>query len=155
MKSSKESITHFWIDGQLIVIPSLDDWQYLQTEPVLDGNRVTGIEVSWFWSTLEFINQYPELQIGLGYISTTWREWRPYIFLHLKSTVQRVHLETLTCDFCGWRGRSANPMLSDSYMGEGVSEKRFQLMKAAEKYPICPCPNCGELLPRHSIWVEY
>jgi predicted RNA-binding Zn-ribbon protein involved in translation (DUF1610 family) len=155
MKSLKNSIKHLWIDGQHILFPSLEDWKLLQKDYFIDGEKVYFINEPSFWSTIEFVYQYPELTIGLGHSSAQISGWTPYIFIHIDSTLQRIHLETLTCDFCGWRGRSANPMLSDSYMGEGVSEKRFQLMKAAERYPIYPCPNCGEPLPRHSIWVEY
>jgi hypothetical protein len=155
MKSTKDSIEHCYIDGQHIIIPSLEDWKLLQIDPVIDGDKVFGIDTSWFWSTLEFINKYPELQIGLGYASTTWREWGPYVFLHIDSTIQRVHLEVLNCDFCGWKGKSANPMVLDPYLGEGVQGKYIQLIRAADKYPIHPCPSCGQRLPRHPIWVEY
>lgn len=155
MKSTKNSIEHCYIDDQHIIIPSLEDWNLLQSAPVIDGNKVLGIDTSWFCSTLEFINKYPELKIGLGYLSTTWQEWNLYVFLHINSAIQRVHLEKLNCVFCGWKGRSANPMIVDLYFGEGVQGKDIQLMRVAAKYPICPCPSCGQRLPRHSIWVEY
>lgn len=154
MNSSKESIKHCSIDGQNVIIPSFEDWKLLRSDPFIDREKVSFIDELPFWSTIEFVHSYPELMIGLGHPSAKMSYWMPYIFLHIESTIQRVHLETLTCDFCGWRGCSANPMLLSPYVGEGVAEE-FQLMKVAEKYPICPCPSCTHSLPRHSIWVEY
>lgn len=79
----------------------------------------------------------------------------PYIFLEIESNFQRVHLETLSCTFCNWRGKTANPMVIDPYLGDGINEDHITLMKTAEKYLVLPCPSCKKPLSRHPIWVEY
>lgn len=48
MKSTKNSIKHYCINSQHIIILSLDDWKFLQTNPnpVIDRDRVAGIDTS-------------------------------------------------------------------------------------------------------------
>ena len=97
---------------------------------------------------------YSELYLGLAQISPL-KKWMPYIFVKIDSYFQRGHLETLTCNFCNWKGNTINPLVIDPYIGDGINQDCSTLMKLAEKFPILSCPNCGAKLPRHPIWVEY
>ncbi|MEH2058165.1 MAG: hypothetical protein V7K97_18785 [Nostoc sp.] len=151
MNSNKPSIKHTYIDGQQILFPSQMDWESLQLNPLIDDSPLAILDS--IWSALEFAQKYPEIHLGLGKISSG-KKWMPYIFLDIESNFQRVHLETLTCSFCNWRGKTANPMIIGLYFGDGINQDDFTLMKAAERYPVLPCPSCGNRLPRHPIWVE-
>ncbi|MBD2731175.1 hypothetical protein H6G96_33880 [Nostoc sp. FACHB-892] len=151
MNSKKPSIKHTCIDGQEILFPSQMDWETLKLNPIIDDRPLAILDS--IWSALEFAQKYPEIHLGLGKISSG-KKWMPYIFLDIESNFQRVHLETLTCSFCNWRGKTANPMVIDPYFGDGINQDHFTLMRAAERYPVLPCPSCGNRLPRHPIWVE-
>jgi predicted RNA-binding Zn-ribbon protein involved in translation (DUF1610 family) len=151
MNSNKSSIKHICIDGQEILFFDADDWEDLKLNPVLD-NMPIAIQDS-VWSSLKIVQQYPELHLGLSQISI-WKKWMPYVFLEIDSGFQRGHLETLTCDNCGWRGYTVNPMVIDPYIGDGINQDYITLMRLAEIHSVLPCPNCGTRLPRHPIWVE-
>ena len=153
MNSNQPSIKHTCIDGQEILFPSQEDWETLRLNAFIDDLPLAILDL--LWSALEFTQKYPEIHLGLGKISIRKKKWMPYIFLEIESNFQRVHLETLTCNFCNWRGKTANPMVIDPYFGDGINQDHFTLMKAAERYPVFPCPSCGKRLPRHPIWVEY
>jgi hypothetical protein len=151
MNSNKPSIKHTYIDGQQILFPSQMDWETLKLNPIIDDRPLAILDS--VWSALEFAHKHLEIQLGLGKISIG-NKWMPYIFLDIESNFQRVHLETLTCSFCNWRGKTANPMVIDPYFGDGINQDHFTLMRDAERYPVLPCPSCGNRLPRHPIWVE-
>ncbi|WP_414573234.1 hypothetical protein [Nostoc sp. CCY 9925] len=153
INSNKPSIKHTFIDGQEILFPSKLDWEILQLNPLIDDMPLAILDL--LWAALEFTQKYSEIYLGLGKISMKEKKWMPYIFLEIESNFQRVHLETLSCSFCSWRGKTANPMVIDPYFGDGINQDHFTLMEAAERYPVLPCPSCGHRLPRHPIWVEY
>ncbi|NJN12709.1 MAG: hypothetical protein HC815_34060 [Richelia sp. RM1_1_1] len=152
MNSNDKRFKHTNVDGQMILFPNEEAWKILQSEPVIDG--ITLRVLYLLWSILEFVQQYHELHLGLGHSSQKCKDWRPYVFLEIDSNLQRVHLERLQCSYCGWKGMTAYPLDVDIYLGDGVTEKTFDLLRNAEKYPVLPCPKCGERLPRHPIWLE-
>ncbi|MEH2218451.1 MAG: hypothetical protein V7K72_15295 [Nostoc sp.] len=152
MNSNKPSIKQIYIDGQKILFPSQEKWETLRFNPFIDDMPLAVLDL--LWPALELTQKYPEIHLGLGKISN-FKRWMPYIFLEIESNFQRVQLETLSCGFCNWRRKTANPMDTGLYCGDGINQDRFTLMKAAERYPILPCPCCGDRLPRHPIWVEY
>jgi hypothetical protein len=151
IKMDKSNIKHIHIDGQEILFPDEKDWNELHLNPCIDDLPIAVLDS--VWSVLKVVQKYPELHLGLGLISL-FSEWMPYVFLEIESNFQRVHLETLTCSFCNWRGKTANPMVIDPYFGDGIDRDHFTLMKVAEKYPVLRCPRCNNSLPRHPIWVE-
>jgi hypothetical protein len=152
MKSSKSSIKHIYINGQEILFPDKEDWKYLFCNPLIDNMPIALLDSVKL--VIGFSEKYPEINLGLGLISI-WKKWMPYIFLTINSNFQRVHLEKLTCKICGWQGMTANPMIIDPYLGDGINQDYITLMKYAEKYPILKCPQCNSSLPRHPIWIEY
>ncbi|MDY6937981.1 MAG: hypothetical protein SWY16_09960 [Cyanobacteriota bacterium] len=114
MDSTKETIQHCHVDGQHIIIPSLEDWEILKDDPFIDGYEIGLLKnswFSWFWPRIECVRKYSELEIGLGYLTIKRRFWRPYIFRRMGAKMQRVHLEFLRCDLCPWQGWSANPLV--------------------------------------------
>ncbi|MEH2048815.1 hypothetical protein [Nostoc sp.] len=153
MNSNQPSIKHTCIDGQEILFPSPEDWETLRLNPLIDEMPLAVLDL--LWSGLEFTQKYPELHLGFGKLSMREKKWMPYIFVEIEADFQRVHLETLTCNSCNWGGNTANPMLIDPYCGDGINQDHFTLMRTAERYPVLPCPSCGNRLPRHPIWLEY
>lgn len=62
------------------------------------------------------------------------------MLLRTRFGLQRVHIEHLSCDVCGWYGAPANLMVPDLYFG--VADK-WELMRSAENIPFCPVQNAG------------
>jgi hypothetical protein len=151
MKSNKSSIGHIQIDGQEILLPTQEDWENILVEPIIDGRPVA--IVYSIERVLRVANRCPDIYLGLGFLSL-FMEWMPYVFVKIEDHFQRVHLEKLTCETCHWTGMTANPMVIDSYFGDGINQDYFILMKYAMQYPILKCPQCGDCLPRHPIWIE-
>ncbi|HJU38500.1 MAG TPA: hypothetical protein VJ724_02935 [Tahibacter sp.] len=79
------------------------------------------------------------------------RPWQHLILLRRSGHWQRVHLETLTCGVCGWRGLTANPALNELYFG--TINEMDELSKALDIAPL-PCPRCNSKLPRQAIWID-
>lgn len=152
MSLNSSSFEYKNINGQKVLFPSQSEWMTLKISPLID-NIPIGVQDS-VWSALEVVDKYLELYLGLAQISV-FNSWMPYIFVKIDSYFQRGHLETLTCNLCNWKGNTINPMVIDPYLGDGINQDHFTLMKLAEKFPILSCPNCGAKLPRHPIWVEY
>lgn len=153
MNSDSPGIKHQNIDGQDLIFPDRETWQTLRSEPFIDG-KLLGVSFL-LWTALKDVQRYEELHLGLGLLSEKDPEWKFYTFLLIDSNFQRVHLECLTCEECGWKGLTANPMDICIYLGLGVTVKDYDLMRrAAQKYPKLPCPQCGATLPRYPIWIE-
>jgi hypothetical protein len=152
MKSNKISIKHIEIDGQEILFPSQEDWKDILLNPVIDGKAIAVI--SSIERELPIANQYPDIYLGLGFVSV-FDKWTSYVFFKIGEHFQRVHLEKLTCKNCDWQGMTANPMVIDPYFGDGINQDHFTLMRYAERYPVLKCPQCDSSLPRHPIWIEY
>lgn len=64
---------------------------------------------------------------------------------------ERVHVEHVICENCGWNGDIANPTIADLYFSLSNSK---QAVLRAFKLKRKPCPKCGAKLPRHAIWVN-
>lgn len=122
MNSNKASIKHIYIDGQEILFINKEDWLTLRLHPFIDDMPLAIVDL--LWPTLDFVQNYPELHLGLGFISI-FKKWMPYIFIEIQSNFQRVHLETLKCSYCGWQGKTANPMVIDPYIGDGINQNHF------------------------------
>ncbi|MEH1934656.1 MAG: hypothetical protein V7L14_13240 [Nostoc sp.] len=97
MNSNQPSIKHTCIDGQKILFPSQEDWETLRLNALIDDMPLAVLDL--LWPGLEFTQKYPELHLGLGKLSMR-KQWMPYIFVEIEANFQRVHLETLTCNFC-------------------------------------------------------
>ena len=152
MKSDKPGVSCIVIDGQKILFFCQEDWKDILRNPTI--NDICISDIIEIQHQLLFVNRYFEICLGIGFISI-FNKWISYIFLKTGEHFQRVHLERLTCKFCGWHGMTANPMVIDPYFGDGINKDRLTLIRYASRYPILKCPQCDSSLPRHPIWIEY
>jgi hypothetical protein len=140
------------VDGETMYIPDEKGWTYILQDmvfaeiPVLSTNMRDRLK-----SRLEFVQRYPEFEMGLFDPKAFKPFWFECVLLKTECGWQRVHIESLLCEVCGWYGATANPMIPDLYMG---TSDKWAAMDAADKHKVLPCPKCGSKLPRHSIWVE-
>ena len=102
-----------------------------------------------FWN-LDFAKRFAGFCLGLERLG---KGWCPILFFSTSKGWQRVHIEALTCEHCGWNpGFAANHLLPNLYFG--VPDELEVLRAAARRFPPLPCPRCGGKLPREAIWTE-
>ncbi len=111
---------------------------------VTDGMR------KWYAWTRTFVKSQRDLTFAL-YKPGRVPWWSGIILVDLGGALQRVHLERLTCENCGWMGMSGNPWLADLYVG---SPEKDEALQRAYDMELLGCPRCGEKLPRPSVWTE-
>lgn len=152
LKSDDPHLTPKVIDEQLVLIPNEQGWEILKVDPFIDGIELLSEGTRYLlWKDIEFAQKYSEFTVALFKPSEIFNKWMPLVLLHTQLGYQRVHLERLMCNECGWQGQTANPLISDLYLGVPNS---WKALKETEKYPLLPCPRCKSKLPRYPIWVE-
>ena len=139
-------------NGQPLLALTPQEWQETFHSGQLLGRPISDIFRLNSTEALACAAQYPELCV---YISDAdGRFFFPQVILQIQGYAQRVFLERLTCGVCSWSGMSAEPFSLDNYLLL-PEETRIQLMRNARTLPQVPCPRCGAILPRRSVWTEY
>ncbi len=142
------------VDGQELLFPSHEQLEQIVKDGTLDGKPWRSAFLNEIKHVKPCVLKYPELSIATG-TAGIWDDII-YTLVQIGEGIQRVHLERLTCEVCGWQGMTANPQIIDVYFGVPKEIDTFELMRYARKqYPVIPCPTCQSKLPRHPIWVEY
>lgn len=140
------------VDGETMYIPDEKGWANILQDMVFAGTPVFLSDMrDWLKPHIEFVQHYPELEMALYDPKAFKPFWFTCVLLKTEYGWQRVHIEHLLCEVCGWYGATANPMIPDLY--DGTSD-RWAAMDDADKHKVLPCPKCGNKLPRHPIWVE-
>ena len=150
MKSNDPRLVSVTVDGQCLYVPIQTGWEFLRKEPDIDGMPLGALDL--LWKRVEMTSQYEELTIGLAkFTFKKPRGWTFYVLLHTSTGQQRVHLQRVNCDHCGWQGWIANPTEVTLYIG---AENEQQSLEKGWEYPVVPCIKCSRSLPLHAIWVE-
>lgn len=150
MKSSNSHFHKLSVDGQEILIPDITIQASLLQATEIDDIPIAVPQV--LGPYLKFVQHYPDhLKMGLRPVGVCITSWLPLVLLKTDRGWQRVHLERLVCDMCGWQGGTANPGIADLYHG---TANWWETFMAAINLPAVPCPCCGAVLPRHPIWTE-
>ena len=137
------------VNGGEMLIFSIRDWERLLEDEVFQDKLIVPKSLkNNFERFVEFIKKYKEFDLGVYLVGQTAL---PSLVLKISNSFQRVHIERITCEKCGWSGETANPMVADLYFG---IPNKLEELKNVEKIPLQPCPRCGSELPRHPIWVE-
>lgn len=140
------------VDEQLVLIPDEQGWEILRKNPQIGNIEIAGNNViNLLWEQIDFVKRHPQFTIGLYKPSEVYEKWFPLVLLSTDRGWQRVYLEILTCNMCGWEGQTANPLVAELYFGV---KRKWEILKETEKYPILSCPKCKNKLPRYPIWVE-
>lgn len=141
------------VDGQRLLIATDDALDALALDGAIDGVPLYTAEaaIRLFRRDLRLISSHAELSLAVFRPNPARARWLPCPLLRTERGWQRVFLEWLTCPTCGWRGATANPYMIDLYVGIPDRQAAYE---AAARWPVRPCPRCGDALPRHPIWVE-
>jgi hypothetical protein len=149
MSGSFENVV---VDGQTVIIPTLDEWQKILESGTFDGVVVFSERTkNSVCKLVSFVREFPE-EFRLGLYS--WGASKRWFVLPLFSfcdDLQRVQIEKVRCGSCSWEGRIANPTEPTLYMGL-VTE--LETTRRAHALPRRPCPVCKSELPRPAIWTE-
>ncbi len=140
------------IDGQQLFFPNLRQWEEIAETRNIDNSEVGDLLINEFFRIKHVLEKFTYVKLAYGKVGN-WNHY-PYVILSINNNYQRVHLETLKCNSCSWVGMSANPLISDLYLGVEKKNNEFELMSRAKNYPLKSCPNCKSKLPRYPIWVE-
>lgn len=140
------------IDGQEVYVPDVQAWETLFQSRVFQGRTVFSEDMRDLVRIhLDLSRRYPAFALAFRTLPALKESWLICMLFQTPSGPQRVHIEHLKCNVCGWYGPTANPMVSDLYIGVLDS---WAVMRAAERHPVVPCPRCGTKLPRPAIWAE-
>lgn len=119
---------------------------------LIKGGSFEGSQIDLFHYSeraIELCEKYNELGFALFKYSPMSPSWSFCIVVNVESTWRRVHIEFPVCESCGNKCISANHMMYSLYFSVPDSKSAY---KAAGFLPEAPCPNCGETLPRPSVW---
>jgi hypothetical protein len=139
------------VDGADVVLPEDAAWRRIEEAPgaYLDGWPV---DVRDLLAALRWFVRAHRGAFALAlYRPGPWGEWLPLVLLRRAPGWQRVHIEHVRCARCGWWGATANPTVSDLYLGV---PNQTAVLAAAWALAPAPCPACHAPLPRRAIWAE-
>jgi hypothetical protein len=136
-----------FINEAPIIFPDDTGWELLRHEPTISGKSLGALDQ--VWRNLIAIRQFPIFELGL--YDPGFGKLLPIVVIDFLTTKQRVHLERLKCDVCGWIGMTANPLSPDLYVGVPNPQNA---LREARSHPVLLCPRSGDKLPRHPIWTE-
>ncbi|WNJ95675.1 hypothetical protein RND59_00695 [Vibrio ruber] len=141
------------VDGQRIALPSRHVWDSFVTNPIYKGVPVyTKNTKNLVLDLIQLIADYPDyFCLGLYRTSHVTKSWSVVPLLVRNEVWRRVQIEHISCLFCEWSGRIANPTEPSLYFS--VSDE-FAALQKAFSLDRLPCPKCGAELPRHAVWVE-
>ena len=137
------------VDEQELFCPSLDEWEDLKSDLMINGIRIPLID----FITKRVTNnlRYTELKSVLGqYKGKIYF----YELLKIENELVRVHTESVICENCGKRPTiSATPSVVDIYVGV---EDKDKAKKRGFKFPNLRCRYCNSLYERrYTIWQDY
>lgn len=137
------------IDGQMMIIPTMEQWELIFENPEIEGKSIAVIDL--IKQKVIKNSQYEEIKSCFGFYKDTIIF---YELLKLNDSWLRVHLESVVCEVCKKRPEiSATPGVIDAYIG---LEDKFQVMKKGFRYPNQKCKWCNTLYERrYTIWQKY
>ena len=142
------------VNGESLYIFDVEKWNLIKSNPVIDEVLVGGEELIKLVSGMvEFTKQHDEFSLACYRYKIGFEKWF-WIFIELLKTDigwQRIHIERISCESCGWEGDIANPTLPSLY--DTVDNKEGAL-NSAWAHPVKNCPICGKKLQRFAIWTE-
>ena len=140
-------------DEQLYII-DVGQWNLIKSNPVIDEVPIGGENIMrLLLGMIEFTKQNDEFDLAFYRCNIGSKKWR-WLFCELLKTDigwQRVQIEQIVCENCGWKGKIANPTVPSLY--DTVSNKQ-EALNLAWSQPIENCLSCGKNLPRFSIWTQ-
>ena len=140
------------VDGQPVYVPGYETWTELSQTRWFQGKRIFGEDYADLVAEhLSLVRRYPEFSLGFRELPAFGNDWVILMLLKTHAGPQRVAIEWVTCEVCGWYGVIANPMSWDVYVGAADIPAGLE---RASKLPVVTCPKCKSDLPRHAVWAE-
>src|SRR6187402_2327611 len=105
------------VNDGVVYVPTPEEWAEILEKRVYLGRSITHGDFfeEWVKYVQGLSGKYSEIRVGLYQHGLEKFGLLPIALLKIDGELQRVHIETLTCESCGWSGATANPMLSELY----------------------------------------
>ncbi len=148
MRSDDSRFEREVIDEELLIVPSLDDWDALLADGALDGRPIGVGRLPAQYVALA--RATPGLLVALGADPTPGKPWWVFHVVRRGDSFARVHVERQRCEGCGWSGPTGNPRVMALYLG---TPDPLAALAHWSREPSLSCPRCASALARPAIWV--
>ncbi len=126
----------------------------IEKSQVIDGVRIGGEDTfELLLKMKDFVKNHEGFSLALFRckIGTTRWVWVACILYRINNMWQRVQIENIVCEYCGWNGKSTNPTVPSLY---DTVKDRQNALNSAWNQPEVNCPICEKKLMRRAIWVQ-
>lgn len=141
-----ENKSKIFLDGQSVYLLDSSLFKSIEIEEEINGIKVNAMDL--VEKMMKFVKENTDFSIICYQLG---RNWMFCIVFSLDGTWQRVQIENLTCDKCGWQGISANPTIPELYLG---TPNRWEALEKTNFSQTVTCPQCKSELPRVSLWTK-
>ena len=142
------------VNDEPLYIFNVEKWNFIKSNPVIDGVLIGGESLIRLVSGMvEFTKQHDEFSLAFYRYKIGSKKWF-WIFIELLKTDigwQRVHIEEIICESCGWKGNIANPTFPSLY---DTVDNKGDALNNAWAHTVKNCPICENKLPRFAIWTQ-
>lgn len=141
------------VNDEKLYLINMERWHVIEREKEIDGISLGGEHLlRSLFGMADFVKQHEGFSLAFYRYSigkSMWK-WLFCILYNISGEWQRVQIENITCEFCGWNGEIANPTLPSLY--DTVKDRQGAL-NSAWNLPKIECPTCGKKLTRNPIWI--
>lgn len=149
MDSDDPRIRREQLNGQEVLLPSVEEWRDILLNGYIDGLSLTMFDLEWAAAWLNAYGGFEQARLG---VLKRRGKWELLPLLLLDGRYYRVHFENVVCEHCQQRcGPSAKPDLV-AYAGTGytTAQERGEF----DALSLQCCPHCGGMLRRRqTVWL--
>ena len=137
------------LNGQEVLLPSVEAWRDILTNGHIDDLSLTMFDLEWAAGWLNAYGSFEQACLG---VLKRHGSWWLLPLLRLNGWYYRVHFENVVCEHCQQRcGPSATPDTS-AYAGTGYTTA--QAWGEFDSLSLQCCPHCGGMLRRRqTVWL--
>jgi hypothetical protein len=132
----------------------MDKWYMVENNKAIDGVILGGENIFRLLSGMaEFVRKHDGFSLAVYHYNIgpiKWI-WASCIIYKVNNMWQRVQIENIVCESCGWKGEIANPTIPSLY--DTVKDRQGAL-NFAWNLPEVKCPKCAKKLKRNAIWAQ-
>ncbi|MBK1811934.1 hypothetical protein JHL18_15035 [Clostridium sp. YIM B02505] len=142
------------VNDEKLYLINMELWNILERDNEIDGIPMEENLLKSLSKMASFVRKHKGFSLTFYRysIGTTRYRWLFCIVYNINDRLQRVQIENVTCEFCGWKGKMANPTIPSLY---DTVEDRQEALNIAWNMPVVNCPVCDKKLKRNAIWVGY
>jgi hypothetical protein len=142
------------VNDEKLYLIDMELWNILESDNEIDGILIGGENIlKALYRMADFVMRHEGFSLAFYRysIGSTRYIWLFCIVYNINDKWQKVQIENVTCEFCGWKGEIANPTVPSLY--DTVKDMQGALNSAWNLHEV-NCPTCGKKLTRKAIWVE-